>query len=1104
MKKWILANLSLLFFAISSNSQNLKESANISVIPPSPDVARLNQYIDIPVSTATGIPSINVPFFQIKTNGINIPIGLNYHAGGFKVEDIASSFGLGWTLSNVFQISRSMSGLPDEDPMGYLNNGPLLTSLPNPIQDPMLFQKFIKYINNEEDTEPDMFYFSTPSESGKFLFDKNGSINFLPHKMVKIAPSNSLDSWKVVSETGMIYKFSSSEFTTSIPHNIRGQVQTFKSAWLLDTIFFPNSSNFIAFEYINTNIEYLTSFNYTVAHPISPGANNVPYPDVLSRNRNSNSVKLISKIIFPEGTVDFIYNGSNDPFRCDVSGGKYLKEIVLKNLNDQLVKKVKLFYSYFTENGTLPLGISCLGLQLTGTHRLKLEKVQELSNNESEVLETSFVYNEDVNLPPRISLARDHWGYYNGANNNTLVPAGIFKTQYHGKFDLAGADRNSNHLFVGANVLKKIKYPTGGESNFIFEGNTCQNNYLPNTLIDRSIVRTFSEINASNNIIITPSCTEARSYGPDISIKPLYMPNQVRITIKIYNHLNDLIKEKQYINPVHGDPNPLEPLFVEMNNNFPFRIESIISHLGNTIIDNNASMLEIKWQDEQIDFNKKVGGIRIKQIEFKDNSTNNLLTKKFEYTDLQNNSHSSGTVLNVPIYHYERFHYDEHEFLFRTGTSNIDLGYLQGSPVSYNRVLVSSVNSNPNLNNGYSEFIYYGNKDFQDYNEMDNISFSPTIYVSSVISNNISFNTPSLIYPFIPPKYNNEWRRGLLREEIVGSINNTGQKIPIKKKKLTYKFYSQELPSDQIGNFGKFIKGAKAFKMINKDCNVAEYLTPSYGCGVFGYKTYSIYTGAYYSIDTVKEIHYNNNLSLEVNTVNTFNNLNLQLIKTSTKNSKGEENISNFYYPQDFPSNLVFLDMFNKNIISKPVKQVQSLIKGGTTATPLNTTELNYSNFSNYLQMSSVQSSIGTGPLNTDIEINAYDAKANVLQTTEKNGIITTYIYGYNSQYPVAKIVGTTWAAANAVFTSADLAIINNPAATDVQMRNVLNNLRTSLPNTFVTTYTYKPLIGVTSETDPNGKTKYYEYDSFNRLKLIRDFNGNILKTFDYKYKQTY
>ncbi len=69
----------------------------------------------------------------------------------------------------------------------------------------------------------------------------------------------------------------------------------------------------------------------------------------------------------------------------------------------------------------------------------------------------------------------------------------------------------------------------------------------------------------------------------------------------------------------------------------------------------------------------------------------------------------------------------------------------------------------------------------------------------------------------------------------------------------------------------------------------------------------------------------------------------------------------------------------------------------------------------------------------------------------------------------------------------------------DLNMRVYLNSLR-AIPNSFVTTYTYKPLIGISSETDPNGRTKYYEYDNFNRLSIIRDHDNNILKKICYNY----
>jgi uncharacterized protein RhaS with RHS repeats len=52
-----------------------------------------------------------------------------------------------------------------------------------------------------------------------------------------------------------------------------------------------------------------------------------------------------------------------------------------------------------------------------------------------------------------------------------------------------------------------------------------------------------------------------------------------------------------------------------------------------------------------------------------------------------------------------------------------------------------------------------------------------------------------------------------------------------------------------------------------------------------------------------------------------------------------------------------------------------------------------------------------------------------------------------------------------------------------------------------VTTYTYKPLVGISSVTDSKGLTTYYQYDTFNRLEVVKDSNGKILSQNQYHYK---
>lgn len=63
-----------------------------------------------------------------------------------------------------------------------------------------------------------------------------------------------------------------------------------------------------------------------------------------------------------------------------------------------------------------------------------------------------------------------------------------------------------------------------------------------------------------------------------------------------------------------------------------------------------------------------------------------------------------------------------------------------------------------------------------------------------------------------------------------------------------------------------------------------------------------------------------------------------------------------------------------------------------------------------------------------------------------------------------------------------------------------IDELRIYPIGALMTTYTYTPLVGITSQCSSNNYITYYQYDSFGRLILIRDRDKNILKEFKYSY----
>ncbi|GHU70082.1 hypothetical protein FACS189413_09940 [Bacteroidia bacterium] len=132
-----------------------------------------------------------------------------------------------------------------------------------------------------------------------------------------------------------------------------------------------------------------------------------------------------------------------------------------------------------------------------------------------------------------------------------------------------------------------------------------------------------------------------------------------------------------------------------------------------------------------------------------------------------------------------------------------------------------------------------------------------------------------------------------------------------------------------------------------------------------------------------------------------------------------------------------------------------------------------------------------------------YGANGKIRTITYKDETSTVYLWGYNNQYPIAEIQNATYAQIQNILGSTlinRVASANTPAAADL---TAINNLRnnTALPYALVTTYTYRPLVGMTGKTDPRGIATTYEYDSFGRLESIKDENGDLLENTEYHYK---
>ena len=141
--------------------------------------------------------------------------------------------------------------------------------------------------------------------------------------------------------------------------------------------------------------------------------------------------------------------------------------------------------------------------------------------------------------------------------------------------------------------------------------------------------------------------------------------------------------------------------------------------------------------------------------------------------------------------------------------------------------------------------------------------------------------------------------------------------------------------------------------------------------------------------------------------------------------------------------------------------------------------------------------------LREELVFDKYDNKGNVLQFHGVDGLVTSVVWCYGTTRPSIIIKGATYDEVLAAFAALSISISDvnytwHWSETDFRAR--VAALRTQLPNAHILHYTYNSF-GISSESDANGTTTFHEYDDLGRLKLTKDFDGNILKKNTYQFK---
>lgn len=1119
-----------------------------AVIPPSPQSSNLGKYVETPVGNYTGVPNISIPLWEGSSGSVKVPISLSYHASGVKVEEIAGWTGLGWTLSVGGSITRTIVGLADE--LTFKNSGtrPLIPY--DIIGDPDYApgsppQLITDVLNKVEDIEPDVYNFSVPGYSGKFVIENDGNVLLIPKQPIKILPNWSNDTWIIKTPDGNIYTFSSTTCkTTAVSKNSSGsrtEVLNMKpTSWYLTTITDANGQNTVSFTYTNyfdsiPAIQYdlsaSQSLQYSLYDPSGPVENTpIQYTEFYSED------KRLEQITFSNGNIVKLY-------ASDVDGLQIRLDSIRVNYSNKLIKKFAFGYDKFNKVSG-------------GQDRLKLISLTEVGTSTSNK-PYLFYYNEQ-SLPDRLSLAQDCWGYYNGKNSNTsLTPtqtiedgsnhfAGyinlnlelsvlnnpyLYDLDYvpgmtNSRITIEGSDKEMDETYLQAGILNKIVYPTGGYVEYSYEPNRA--GYIGSAKIkmkefdDQFATVMCPEGQTSQSIDFSINCGQA--------IKILYefasttAPNTIyyglRSKVRLLNSSSTVIWEKvfhsydeynngwysasgyEYVNNTSG-PYPATYTLVS------------IPYTNNGVAD--IARISAKYVQITDTLNDVyAGGLRIKRIDYKENINATPIATEFTYEiEDGTETRSSGVLQSIPF--FSRFYYPQFIPVIVSGgsqngiveissSSQMPLATTQGSFVGYRKVSVS------NSGLGTTEYYYTSGYEYPD----------KLIQQYPFHLNILNQNHPMCIF---------DYKRGLITEKIVKDNNGliklheTYEYNPIENQFLYDPLYGESLPVLRVTReyqsrifFGHF--------HYLTDWNFPISKTTS---------TYSS-SGNNELIATITETyHYDNQTHM-------------QQSRSTLVGSDGVKSINHTLYPDDYTNTSGFIkEMKDKNII-KPIESVKyltdasnnTIITSGEvntyktssycgfldkkyilkTASPIPKAQFKLSSKasvnallpdegqSTAFSISNIDSHYPqTAP---DLVIDQYDIKGNLLQYHKNLDINQSFYWCYNYNYPVIK-------AENITRTELNSLVSTSLSGTGFSDLNTLLNSITSFPNTswntfnqnlrnnasaaMITTYTFKPLVGMTSETDQSGSTTYYEYDNLGRLQYIKNIEGTIVKEYKYHFK---
>lgn len=1162
------------------------------VLPPQPNAAELTKPARIDMGLYSGTARFHIPIYTVKYRDVEIPIGLNYNSNGVKVDEMPSRVGIDWSLHAGGVITRTIMHQDDE----------LVTRQHSP-STPTNLDSMAKYVfdflignPNTFDTQADEFSYDFNGHQGKFILDENLNVIQLTISNLKIvkAPYNVDNTWdfKITDGDGVVYYFGGTTAREKAKTDVCTENffdQYSNNSWYLIKTVYPNNDE------VDYSYDALSLYTYdTHVQESIVMAFPTQQLDLGTKQMNSmcqfdpndpppNNLFGSTCDCTPFGETIISTPGTACPVHV-TSFGTILKQITTNNgyfvdlyysSRQDLVGDMKYDSIHVVYKGNLLKNIAFnyvyanAGTYYTGNFynnsipyvykRLFLNSIVDKPvNNAGNNLIHSFAYNDMNSLPPRLSSAQDHFGYFNGQKNDFYSP---FLSDTLNQYSLdpqtvsyatlqlfaeLGGNREPDSNYSSKGVLTKINYPTGGSTSIDWEPNTI-NKWITiypsnsnfslggtGTGVSGAVTYTSSAMVISYDQKIYISVTALLS-GSDT------LHTSVTVELKTAGGTSVYLKTikvgQDYTDKIDVSAGTTYYLYCTVNGSAMTGAVNGYYRPGNT---------------SQQQMNIQMPGLRVKRITESD-SVGNTTIKKYYYACIDSLNVSSGVATEVEYYNdmvIPKYYWDfcmgavliANISLGKLSSSSLYPNYLTGqNPVNYTYVVEGF---GENFENGGIEHKFLVNLDAN----------------SEYIYGNLQHNVPYANNGFMTGT--EQWSR------YFKSVNN--QVVLIKTTQPYYSFDSRNFSWNN--SFVLFKHDVPDHSLIPNHPDLLDL--NFFDIAAYPRYSYWIHLDSTNTTDYTYSTGGSNLGSVTSTTYNSYNNLqHLQLTETKFVNSVGDTIKKQFSFPVDFvTAGNVYDTMVHRNMITKTV-QVTDLKNSNT----LQTTKLNYSfdwfTDKHLIEIQNVEIQKAGNTSESRLRNFKFDNSGNILEVAKENDTRIAYLWDYSNTLPVAQVKNATsqniaytsfeadssgnWTISGGVATTA-IALtgrrsyalstgnsisrsgltsgnyivsywlhngsvsVNSGSGTAGPTRNgwtYYEHLLTNVTSVTITgtsatidelrlypataqmvTYTYMPMIGIKTMCDVNNRITYYEYDEFNRLIVVRDQDNNVLKKNCYNF----